>query len=223
MQFRHEVKHTIDRSDYITLCQRLGAVMRPDPYAGPDGTYAIHSLYFDTLSDRVLREKAEGMNRREKFRLRCYNGDLDHIRLEKKVKRDDLCGKEGVILTRTQAEALLRGEVQFPDSAPPLLLELSVRMRSEGLLPRAIVDYVRRPFVCPAGNVRVTLDSEIRTGVYRTDFLALDRPTVPARNAPMLLEVKWDAFLPDYVRTAVTLPGVRWAAFSKYAACRVYG
>ena len=217
MQFRHEVKHTIDRSDYITLCQRLNAVMRPDPYAGPDGTYAIHSLYFDTLSDRVLREKAEGMNRREKFRLRCYNGDLDHVRLEKKVKRDDLCGKEGVVLTRAQVE------VCFPEDAPALLLELSVRMRSEGLLPRAIVDYVRRPYVCAAGNVRVTLDSEVRTGAYRTDFLRTDRPTVPARNAPLLLEVKWGAFLPDYVRTAVTLPGVRWAAFSKYAACRVYG
>ena len=111
----------------------------------------------------------------------------------------------------------------FPEDAPTLLLELSVRMRSEGLLPRAIVDYVRRPYVCAAGNVRVTLDSEIRTGVYRTDFLRTDRPTVPARNAPLLLEVKWGAFLPDYVRTAVTLPGVRWAAFSKYAACRVYG
>ena len=223
MQFRHEVKHTIDRSDYITLCQRLNAVMRPDPYAGPDGTYAIHSLYFDTLSDRVLREKAEGMNRREKFRLRCYNGDLDHVRLEKKVKRDDLCGKEGVVLTRAQVEALLRGEVCVPGDAPALLLELSVRMRSEGLLPRAIVDYVRRPYVCAAGNVRVTLDSEVRTGAYRTDFLRTDRPTVPARNAPLLLEVKWGTFLPDCVRTAVTLPGVRWAAFSKYAACRVYG
>ena len=72
-----------------------------------------------TDMDRVLREKSEGMNRREKFRLRCYNGDLDHIRLEKKVKRDDLCGKEGVVLTREQAASLLRGEVRPAGAKEP--------------------------------------------------------------------------------------------------------
>ena len=37
------------------------------------------------------------------------------------------------------------------------------------------------------------------------------------------LEVKWDAFLPSVIRDAVQLESRRASAFSKYAACRMYG
>ena len=47
--------------------------------------------------------------------------------------------------------------------------------------------------------------------------------TVPVPGEPAILEVKWDEFLPDIVRDAVALRGVRAGAFSKYAACRAYG
>jgi hypothetical protein len=96
-------------------------------------------------------------------------------------------------------------------------------MRSQGLLPRTIVDYTREAFVYAPGNVRVTLDYDIRTGLHCTDFLNPDCVTIPAGNAPAILEVKWDAYLPAVIRDAVQLPGRRSAAFSKYAACRIYG
>ena len=47
--------------------------------------------------------------------------------------------------------------------------------------------------------------------------------TVPVPGDPLLLEVKWGAYLPDVIRDAVQLPGRRTEAFSKYAACRRYG
>ena len=96
-------------------------------------------------------------------------------------------------------------------------------MKSNGLRPRTIVDYTRDAFVFPAGNVRVTLDSNIRTGLRSTDFLNPASLTVPAGDAPVILEVKWDEFLPSVIRDLVQLPGRRTAAFSKYAACRIYG
>ena len=86
-----------------------------------------------------------------------------------------------------------------------------------------IVDYTREPFVFAPGNVRVTLDYNIRTGLKCTDFLNPDCVTVPAGDAPIILEVKWDEFLPNIIRDAVQLDGRRSAAFSKYAACRIYG
>jgi len=46
---------------------------------------------------------------------------------------------------------------------------------------------------------------------------------VPVRDAPMILEVKWDAFLPSVIRDIIQIPGTHSAAFSKYAACRIYG
>ena len=42
-------------------------------------------------------------------------------------------------------------------------------------------------------------------------------------DAPIILEVKWDAYLPDVIRACVQTPGRRAAAFSKYAQCRIYG
>ena len=69
----------------------------------------------------------------------------------------------------------------------------------------------------------VTLDYNLRTGLGCTDFLNPDCITVPAGDAPIILEVKWDAFLPDIIRDAVQLQGRRVSAFSKYAQCRIYG
>ena len=96
-------------------------------------------------------------------------------------------------------------------------------MKSQGLRPKTIVDYAREPFVFSAGNVRVTLDYDIRTGLYCTDFLNPDCITIPAGNAPIILEVKWDEFLPSVIRDIVQLESRRTAAFSKYAVCRIYG
>ena len=106
--------------------------------------------------------------------------------------------------------------------ASPLVRELYHKMKLQGLRPRTIVDYMREPFVYPPGNVRVTLDYDLRTGLGCVDFLNPDCVTVPARDGPVILEVKWDAFLPDLIRDAVQIPGRRAAAFSKYAACRMY-
>lgn len=111
----------------------------------------------------------------------------------------------------------------MPESGIPLTAELYSKIKSQGLRPKTIVEYTREPFVFPPGNVRITLDYDIRTGLGSTDFLNPGCITIPAGEAPMILEVKWDEYLPDIIRDAVMLPGRREGAFSKYAACRVYG
>ena len=109
------------------------------------------------------------------------------------------------------------------ESGRPLVVELYSKMLSQGLRPKTIVDYEREPYIYSPGNVRVTLDYNIRTGLYCTDFLNPNCITVPAGDAPIILEVKWDAFLPEIIRDAVELSSRHAGAFSKYAACRIYG
>ncbi len=223
MNYRHEWKHEINVSDRIALRQRLGAVAKPDPH-GTGGRYRVRSLYFDNLEDKALREKLDGTDRREKFRLRYYDGDLSLIQLEKKSKQNGLGSKESVPLTVRQTYALLQGDVSWMlQTGTPLIQELYGKMRSQGLRPRTIVDYVREAYVYGPGHVRVTIDYEIRTGLNCTDFLNPDCVTIPAHDAPIILEVKWDEFLPSVIRDAVQLDGRHTAAFSKYAACRMYG
>ena len=223
MKYRHEWKHEISYGDMLVLRQRLSNIMKRDIHA-IDGKYLIRSLYFDNASDKALREKVDGVNIREKFRIRYYNNDTSLIHLEKKSKVNGLCRKDSVTLSFEQAQAIANGDYGWMiASGVPLIQELYSKMMSQGLRPKTIVDYLREPFVFAPGNVRVTLDYNIRTGMNCTDFLNPNCVTVPAGDAPIILEVKWDEYLPDIIRDAVQLPNCRVGAFSKYAVCRMYG
>ena len=223
MQFRHEWKHEISYVDMLSLRGRLSAVMQQDSHA-VNGRYKIRSLYFDNFRDKALLEKINGVNTREKFRVRYYNDDLSLILLEKKSKVHGLCSKEQAVITLEEARLIANKDIDsLSASVKPLVKELYYKMRTEGLEPKTIVDYIREPFIYVPGNVRVTLDYDIRTGLTSTDFLTSDCVMVPTGNAPIILEVKWDEFLPDIIREIIQLPGRHTSSFSKYAACRIYG
>ncbi len=208
--------------DMLIIRARMRVITCPDTHAN-DGKYLIRSLYFDTLTDKALREKMDGVDNRKKFRIRYYNNDPSFIRLEKKSKWNNLGWKETASLTPQQAQSIADGEIDWMGNDPSeLIREMYVDMRTTGLRAKTIVDYTREPFVYPAGNVRITLDYNIRTGLCSTDFLNPDTPMVPVPDDPIILEVKWDEFLPEIIRDAVHLENRRAAAFSKYAACRMY-
>jgi hypothetical protein len=101
-----------------------------------------------------------------------------------------------------------------------LIRELYSRMVGERLRPKTIVDYTREPFIYAPGNVRVTLDYNIRTGWLNTDFLDTECITLPAADGICVMEVKWDNFLPEIIRDVVQLKHARTGSFSKYEACR---
>ena len=222
IRYRHEWKHEITYADLIAIRQRLRAVAETDPHA-IDGKYLIRSLYFDNMKDKALREKVDGVNRREKFRIRYYNGDpAAVIHLEKKSKLNGLGTKYSAPLTMEEAQKIVDGDIGWMmDSPHPLIQELYCKMRYQGMKPRTIVDYTREPYIYRPGNVRVTFDYGIRTGLRATDFLDPACVTIPAGDAGIILEVKWDDFLPSIIRDAVQTPGRRVCAFSKYAQCRI--
>ena len=194
----------------------------PDPHAA-EGKYHIRSLYFDNLNDKALREKLDGVNMREKFRIRYYNGDTSVIHLEKKSKLNGLGTKFSAELSREEAQKIVDGELGWMmDSGRPLVQELYSKMIYQGIRPKTIVDYTREPYIYRPGNVRVTFDYDIRTGLGCTDFLNPDCPTIPAGDPVILLEVKWDNYLPSIIKDCVQTPGRRAEAFSKYAQCRLY-
>ncbi len=223
MKFRHEIKHTISPGEDLILTSRLRKLFVHDENADSHGVYRVSSLYFDTPNDTALRQKLDGVNCREKFRLRHYNGDLDFIRLEKKSKQNGLGCKRSTRVTREQVEALLGGNTHFLlESGDPLLQELYSKMRGQLLTPRTIVTYDREAFLYAPGNVRITLDRNLRTGLNSLDFLNPEVFHVPVSDGVSVLEIKYDAFLPEIVKMAVQTPNTRAGAYSKYAICRRY-
>ena len=223
MQYRNELKHLITPGDRAAICASMRAIAQLDPHAQKKGYYTIRSLYFDNIADQALREKLDGVNEREKFRIRYTDGDADLIHLEKKVKRDGVGYKVSCDLSAEETRRIIDGDTRWMASDKRgLVVELYAKMKSQGLRPKTIVDYERIPFVYGAGNVRVTIDYNIRTGLRCTDFFNPDCVTIPAGGNDIILEVKWDDYLPTIIRHAVQLKGRRQTAFSKYAQCRIY-
>ncbi len=225
MEGRRELKHLIGFAEALALRNRLRHVLRPDENAGPDGTYRIRSLYFDNYQDKVLREKLDGIAERDKFRLRVYGGSFDAIRLEKKSKRDGLGWKRSTWISRTECQDLIEGRTEgLKDREDPLVQEFLRTCDSLLLRPSTIVDYRREAYVHPAGNVRITIDSDLRTGLRSKDFLNPDLPLIPT-DAPgtCILEVKFDGFLPDFISDLVQLGDRQSTAVSKFAICRTRG
>lgn len=225
LKFRHETKHYISYCDYLAIRSRLKVVAKCDKNTDEDGYYLIRSLYFDNYSDKALKEKVYGYNNREKFRIRYYNGDASLIRLEKKSKINGLCNKLSAPITKEQVEALIAGDYQFlRESEHPLLVDLYTKMKTECIKPRVIVDYLREPFIYEAGNVRITFDTEVKSGLYSTDFFNIDVPKILASELDqILMEVKYDAFLPEIIQMAIQVNERPKSSFSKYAACRRFG
>lgn len=223
LNYRHEWKHELNLAQMLAIRSRISQVANTDAHA-VDGKYLIRSLYFDNMQDKALREKIDGVNMREKFRIRYYNNDTSFIHLEKKSRLNGLGTKFSALLNESQVKSILDGDIGWMiDSKEPLIRELYCKIKYQGMKPRTIVDYTREPFIFTAGNVRVTFDYNIRTSTDCRDFLSAECVTIPAGDPVIILEVKWDAFLPAIIKDAVAEQGVRVGAFSKYARCRIYG
>ena len=165
IQYRHEWKHEITWADLLAIRARLRAVAQPDPHA-IDGKYLIRSLYFDNLDDKTLREKLNGVNMREKFRIRYYNGDTSFIQLEKKSRLNGVGTKFSAPMTAEEVQKVIDGDIEWMRASPhSLIQELYCKMRYQQLRPKTIVDYTRQPFIYGPGNVRVTFDYNIRTSI----------------------------------------------------------
>lgn len=225
LKFRHETKHEITYSDYLAIRSRLKAIATTDKHADESGFYLIRSLYFDNYNDKALREKVYGCPDREKFRIRFYNCDDSLIHLEKKSKQHGLCNKLSVLITKEQVEKIMAGDINFlKESNQALMVDLYVKMTEQCLKPRVIVDYHREPFVYEPGNVRITFDTEIKSGLHSKDFFNQETPVIDVTaKGHRLLEVKYDDFLPEIIQMAIQVNERPKGAFSKYAACRKFG
>lgn len=222
-KLRHELKYSINERDDKEVTARLRKLFSHDDHADTHGSYRVCSLYFDTPYDKALRQKIDGSDRREKFRIRYYNEDLSFIRLEKKMKLYGLCAKHSARLTAEQVDRILRGEYGFLlDSGQPLLVEFYSKLQGQMLRPRTIVCYDREAFLYGPGNVRITLDRNLRSGMEGIDFLSPQFMTAGVSEKMTVLEVKYDEFLPEIVKMAVQIPNRQASAFSKYAVCRKY-
>ena len=219
--FRHEYKFLISATGAEILRHRLRTVLQPDSHAGPTGQYTIRSLYFDDFAASAFYDKVSGVDNRTKYRSRCYDYQDKILRLEKKEKKGHLTRKTGQTITKADALCLQQHPgTRCPDHGMGLAEELRLWCATRGGRPAVLVDYDRTPFVCADGNTRITLDENLRTIPHCGELFAPAHPMVPVLEpGQVILEVKFDDFLPGHLSAYLAdVPKVPMA-ISKFAMC----
>jgi hypothetical protein len=229
MDFRHEYKFIISIPQSLILRERISAVMQRDVHGDAAGSYAIRSVYFDDCENSCYMQNEAGTDPRAKYRIRSYNASDGRIVLEKKIKQNGMTRKMQQNLSKEQYLLLMdtmrqAGGIDASFHGQPLLVqELLARKQMQLMQPKVIVAYERTPFIEPAGNVRVTFDDGISSSQdfehFFSDRLHM-RPVMPVGQT--LMEVKFDEFLPAYIRETLEIGSLAQTTFSKYYLCRRY-
>lgn len=225
--YRHEYKYPLTHGQILIESAKISAVAQKDAHVGEAGFYNIRSLYFDDYDNSCYKDNENGVDDREKYRIRIYNHSVERITLELKQKIRGKTSKRSCPLTLLQCRKLIEGGI--PDDIKPdqqVLHRLAYLMAVRLMRPAIIVDYDRVPYVyrLEDANVRVTFDSNIMSAGDVSSFLndkIYGRGVLPVGQA--LMEVKFDSFLPDEIYSLLQLDGLNASTFSKYYLCRRLG
>lgn len=218
---RHELKYYINYAGYSILRNRLAQVTEKDPHMKNEKGYVITSIYLDDMYHLAAEEKLAGIQFRKKFRLRSYERDAAFIRLECKSKYHAYISKTGADISEAEYKKLLQGDYDFLSEHSEIVCrELFGYFKAKRMKPVVAVEYQREAYVSPLGNVRITFDKDIAAS-NETDMFAehfYTKKVLP--EGLMVLEVKYDDYLPAYIRSAMQGIAVNQCAVSKYVMCR---
>ena len=221
-RLRHEYKYYINDEVYHVLRRRLSMVMERDEHMIDDRGYLVSSIYFDDWYHSAMNEKIAGTRFRKKFRIRCYELSDRWIRLECKSKFHEYISKEGAKLSREEYDKLMQGSYGFLlGRREAVCRELYGYHNTKGLKPVVVVEYRREAYVSPLGNVRITFDKDISSSTQTLDFFGeqyVTKKVLP--NHMVVLEVKYDDYLPAHIQSILQEACTDRCAISKYVMCR---
>ena len=219
--FREEKKFLINVEEYIKKSHQLEQIMAQDEHNGAHG-YMIRSLYFDTVYDEDYFDKLAGIECRRKIRLRCYDPDSSFVLLEMKQKQGSSQMKRSLRMEREDAVRLVDGDysplLQYPDH---FAQECYALMCSKCYRPKTIVQYNRRAFTAKENKIRITFDHDIVSTESCLDLfsaqLNMNRVLDPFA---VVMEVKFNGFLLEYIKQMINSMDKSEFAVSKYCLAR---
>lgn len=222
---RSELKYLISSLDEILLKKRLSTIMKLDEHSNSKGEYKVNSIYFDNSQNKIFNEKMNGIYERKKFRIRWYGNDNTNLNLEKKLKENNLTFKTKTKISKEELKKIINNDIEWMlKDNRELVRELYLNMTLYNLKPQTIVSYDRIPFTFPYGNVRITLDRNLKTSIYNinpsdNNFSLVN--VLEKNNS--ILEIKYDEYLPEFLKELLQIGNKRQISVSKYILCRMYG
>ena len=219
--FRKEIKYLINSGTSILLQQKLDKIMERDIH-GENGNYFIRSQYYDSIDDQDLWDNLKGMYEKRKIRLRIYSLSDSTVKLEFKCKNGADGVKYSLPIRREEALLLEQGDASFLlDYGTELAMRLYLRITQGCYRPKTIIDYQRLAFAYPAGDVRITFDTDIRGTLYPYGLFENAGTMALGSTEQVLMEVKYTGFLPDMIAEVLREADELSASHSKYSRARM--
>ena len=213
---RKELKYNITNTDFYLIKHNLNNLIRKDPNCEGD-FYTISSIYFDDYNKTSYNQVKNGISNRWKYRIRFYNYDESFIKLEKKHKINGLTDKTSVRITREMLDNILNNNIRIEENNDKLLNEFIIKMKKDLLRPIICIEYDRIPYVYKLGNVRITLDYNIRYTNKYNDLFNKNKKVYYLKDK--ILEVKYNELIPDFIRYKLELNHLEQISFSKFNNC----
>jgi hypothetical protein len=184
--------------------------------------YHIRSLYFDDIYDSALMDKAAGLSDRKKYRIRIYNYSEEVIKLEIKRKYQDYTNKISTRITKEDYTKIYTGDVaDFPERNNMVMTNYYLQVRNNILKPKVIVDYYREAYVLPYNQIRITFDRKLSAAVPQQNIFTDDVFSKHLDDEySRIIEVKYNNFLPDFVKKIFEPFPMTRLSVSKYVLCR---
>lgn len=216
INLRKELKYNITNKDFYIIKHNLNTLIKKDSNCKGE-YYTISSIYFDDYNKTSYKQVQNGISNRWKYRIRFYNYDDSFIKLEKKHKINGLTNKSSVRISREILNNILSNNVKVEEKNDKLLNEFILKMKRDLLRPIICIEYDRVPYVYKLGNVRVTLDYNIRYTNKYDDLFNENKKVHYLKEK--ILEVKYDDLIPDYIRYRLELNHLEQISFSKFNNC----
>lgn len=223
---RHELKFYINYHEYTYLKNRLKDSLILDENSSLETSdYTIRSLYFDDVYNSALKEKEAGVFQRKKYRVRIYNGSDSVIKFEKKSKYNKYITKKSKKLSKKEFYKLINGKTDFLiKSKNKLLNEVYVETKTKLLKPVVIVTYEREAYTYPLERIRITFDKNLRAGIKSYDVFdenLIEKDIFDKQI--MIMEIKYNSYLPSFIKNLLQMRKHTHSAISKYVLCRKTG
>lgn len=214
--YRVEDKYIITKNKIEYLLMGLKNYMDVDANS-VDSNYLIRSVYFDNMYDSCLHDVESGLNKREKFRIRTYNNSGQLIRLELKCKANSKTRKESILISMDEYNDIISGNYKVEADTPYLIKKFCIEYSIQRLRPVNIIEYERVALVEPRGNVRITFDTNIGYSKDISRFFEDNIFAIPVlRSGQHIMEVKYDEFIPRYIKAIINDGHFQRTSFSKY-------
>jgi SPX domain protein involved in polyphosphate accumulation len=225
---RFEIKYQLSKEMIPEVSKAIRRYAVTDPFVPPNQSYyTVKTIYMDTPDLKYYYEKLDGLKVRKKLRIRAYGHEHTSAFLEIKRRYTDIVVKERVKYSYEHLRSLLEDNgshlsgdyTHQSDKVSRVAAKFLFYILKNRLSPTLLVIYDREAYFHQlAPYQRATIDTDIQYYLYpNIDDLFHGTGVVFLRQPAGILELKFNDFMPKWMRRLESEFDLRQESFSKYS------